>query len=60
MQQWAMGISVREPPVALEAYALLGAVPGLTLRDIVDGDPLLIEQLRQVVSAVQKVNEAKP
>lgn len=50
---------MQNPPVALQIYWFLENIPGLTMRDLEDADPVLIEQLRTIVIADMGVEKAR-
>lgn len=52
-----MGISGKDPPACLQIYQLLQAVPGLSIRDVIETDPAMLEQLWNVVAAIAKIHK---
>ncbi len=53
-----MGMTIKDPPASLQIYQLLQAIPGLSIRDVVEADPAILEQLWNVVVAIAKVRNA--
>jgi len=55
VQDYVQGHTVSAPPKELKVYHLLRTFPQMTLDDILNGDPVMIEKLLRITTMAAQV-----